>query len=232
MKRLFVFCAILCATALVVTSCKKDETYAKQKSKERDAIQAFIKSSPLTLYDGEGGILLKDTLPIKVIDQIQFEAQDSMTDVSRNEYVLFSNTGIYMQIVRKGVGEKIKQGDKKNVICRYWEYNILSGSLLTTNRVPFFAQSPDVINVSNDYGKITASFDRNHTGAMYLAYNSLKVPDGWIVPLSYVNVGRQKSEEDGIAKVRIIVPHTQGTDNAANAVYPCLYEITYEETRD
>lgn len=217
---------------MVFVSCKKDETYAKQKSKERDAIKSFIKSSPLTLYDDEGNILLKDTLPIKVIDEIQFEAQDSMTDVSRNEYVLFPNTGIYMQIVRKGVGEKIKSGESKNIICRYWEYNILKGGLLTTNRVPYWTSAPDIMNASNNSGTITASFDSNNSGAMFQAYASQKVPQGWIVPLSYVNIGRQKTEDEGIAKVRIIVPHTQGTDNAANAVYPCFYEITYEVTRN
>lgn len=231
MKRYFLFFTILCAVALVFDSCKKDETYAKQKSKERDAIQTFVKTSP-TLYDGEGTVLLENHTPIQVIDEIQFENQGYTTDVELNQYVLFPNTGIYMQIVRQGVGEKIKPGESKNIICRYWEYNILSGSLLTTNRVPFFAQSPDIMNVSNNSGTFIASFDSNHAGAMFMAYNSLQVPKGWIVPLSYVKVGRQKTADDGIAKVRIIVPHTQGTDVATKGVYPCIYEITYEETRD
>lgn len=232
MKRILIFCAILCATALTFVSCKKDETYAKQKKKERNAIETYIKNSPLTLYDNEGGILLKDTLPIQVIDEIQFEKQDSMTYAALNQYVLFPKTGIYMQIVRQGVGNKIKPGDRgKNIICRYWEYNIIAGSLLTTNRVPYWTSSPDIINVSNNSGSISASFDSNHTGAMFQAYNSLTVPQAWIVPLSYIKVGRDKKDGDEIAKVRLIVPHTQGTDNAANAVYPCIYEITYEEMR-
>lgn len=231
MRRLLLFCTILCAVAFVFDSCKKDETYAKQKSKERDAINTFIKTGP-TLYDGEGTVLLQNPMPIQVIDEIQFENQGYTTDVSLNQYVLFPNTGIYMQIVRQGVGEKIKPGESKNIICRYWEYNLLTGSLLTTNRVPFFAQSPDVMNVSNNSGTISASFDSNYAGAMYMAYNSLQVPKGWVVPLSYVKVGRQKEDEDGIAKVRIIVPHTQGTDVATQGVYPCIYEITYLEMRN
>ena len=66
---------------------------------------------------------------------------------------------------------------------------------------------------------------------MYAAYSSTSVPKGWLVPLSYIKVGRQFSE-DQISKVRLIVPHSEGHANATSSVYPCFYEITYQEMRD
>lgn len=226
----------LCLLCVLCASCKDDESYADQKEKERKAIKAFMVRDPLVLYDESGDELLN--IPkIKVISQIQFEAQDSMTDASKNEYVLFGSTGIYMQIVRKGPGEKIKHGETKRVICRFWEYNILGDSLQSTNRTPYWVTNPDILDVSNNSGTISASFNiddevANGGGAMYLMYKSVSVPTGWLVPLTYVNLGRQKSEDEGIALVRMIVPHNQGTTNAANNVYPSFYEISFQEMRD
>ena len=47
-------------------------------------------------------------------------------------------------------------------------------------------------------------------------------------PLSYINIGRMLKEDDEIAKVNIIVPHSQGTTAALTSVIPCYYELTYE----
>lgn len=232
----FRYLCVMCLLGILCGACKDDESYADQKEKERKAIKAFMARDPLVLYDESGDELLN--IPkIKVISQIQFEAQDSMTDASKNEYVLFGSTGIYMQIVRKGPGEKIKHGETKRVICRFWEYNILGDSLQSTNRTPYWVTNPDILDVSNNSGTISASFNiddevANGGGAMYLMYKSVSVPTGWLVPLTYVNLGRQKSEDEGIALVRMIVPHNQGTTNAANNVYPSFYEISFQEMRD
>ena len=43
--------------------------------------------------------------------------------------------------------------------------------------------------------------------------------------------GRPLSADDRIARVRIIVPSTEGTYAATMSVYPCLYDITYERGR-
>ena len=40
-----------------------------------------------------------------------------------------------------------------------------------------------------------------------------------------------EKEEDEIAKVNIIVPHSQGHQSAVTGVYPCYYEITYQKGR-
>ena len=236
MGRGWVLCG-LCILCVLCAACKDDETYADQKKKETKAINAFLKRDPLILLGADEDTLL-NTPAITVISQEQFEAQDSMTDVSKNEYVLFKNTGVYMQIVRKGVGEKLKSGDSKRVICRYWEYNILGDSLQSSSKTPYWMTNPDIMDVSNNSGTISASFNIDNTqgGPMYLLYgvsnnNSKAVPTGWIVPLSYVNIGRQMGEE-GIALVRMILPHSQGTPTATNNVTPFFYEISYQETRD
>ena len=225
-------CLAFCAVAAALCSCDDDETYADQKEKERKAIAAFLNRN-LILLDAQGDTLL-NMGKIKVISEQQFINQDSTTNLDENEYVLFTNNGVYMQIVRKGPGEPIRSGETKRVICRYFEYNILGDSLQTSNQTPYWATNPEVLDVSNNSGTINASFNTtlNGGGAMYMIYKNVSVPNGWLVPLNYINLGRQKSEDEGIAKVRIIVPHSEGQTDATNNVYPCFYEISYQEMRE
>ena len=196
------FCAILMATA-----CHDTETYADQKDRERTAISKFI---------AERGI--------RVITESEFK-RDTLTDVSRNEFVLFENTGVYMQIVRKGCGEKVKPGETVNVLCRFDERNLLVDSLGLSNNNISYASLPDKFAVTNTLGTFTASF---LSGVMMSAYGTTSVPAGWLIPLSYINVGRVTKEGEEIAKVNIIVPHSQGTSYALSKVIPYYYEITYE----
>ncbi len=219
------------AAGFALTACDDDETYAEQKEKERKAINAFLARDPLVLIDQSGDTLL-NTGKIKVITESAFEAQDSTTNLAENEYVLFSSSGVYMQIVRQGVGEKLQSGETKRILCRYFEYNILGDSLQTSNTIPYYISNLDILDVSNNSGTITASFNvSDYVGVMYLTYASTVVPNGWIVPLTYVNIGRQTTADEGIAKVRLIVPHSEGTSTATSNVYPCFYEITYQEMR-
>ena len=231
-KVLYVVCAWM-AVGLMLTSCKDDETYAEQKEKERKAVAHFLARNPLVLQNSQGDELLR-TKKIKVISEQAFYAQDSTTNVEENEYVLFGGTGVYMQIVREGNGQRIQEGETKRLICRYFEYNILGDSLQTASNVVYWATTPDIMDVSNNSGSIVASFNTsvNGGGAMYSTYRSTVVPNGWIIPLQYVKVGRQTSADSGIAKVRLIVPHSQGQSDATSNVYPCFYELTYQEMRD
>ncbi len=231
-KVLYVVCAWM-AVGLMLTSCKDDETYAEQKEKERKAVANFLARNPLVLQNSQGDELLR-TKKIKVISEQAFYAQDSTTNVEENEYVLFGGTGVYMQIVREGNGQRIQEGETKRLICRYFEYNILGDSLQTASNVVYWATTPDIMDVSNNSGSIVASFNTsvNGGGAMYSTYRSTVVPNGWIIPLQYVKVGRQTSADSGIAKVRLIVPHSQGQSDATSNVYPCFYELTYQEMRD
>ena len=191
----------------LVSACNKTETYAELKDKERSAINQFIVNRG-----------------IKVISETDFKANGEVTNVSNNEYVLFGANGVYMQIERKGCGQKIKSGESANVICRFVEWNILGDSLLLTNNSLYFASMPDIMQVNNTSGTFTASFT---SGVMYSVYGP-SVPVGWLVPLTFINVGRPVEETDELAKVRLIVPAEAGQQKASQYVFPCYYEITFE----
>ena len=137
--------------AVGFTACDDDETYADQKKRERKAVQSLLRRDPLVLVNGAGDTLL-NTPKIKVISEEQFERQDSTTDVSQNEYVFFASTGIYMQIVRPGTGRRLEPGDRATLAARYWEFNIMTDSLLTSNRIPLYSPAPDYMDVSNTLG--------------------------------------------------------------------------------
>lgn len=221
-KIIFMLFAIGCLCGL--QSCNDDETYAEKREKERDAISAFLKRDVAIVMNGD---TLIDVGAINVISEDQFYRQDSMTNVANNEYVLFENTGIYMQIVRKGTGSKLLNGQTKSIICRYVEYNILTDAIQSNSSTAY----PDIMDVTNTYGTFQGSFNTsiNGGGVMYNYYGSKAVPSGWLVPLTYICIGRQIDERE-IAKVRIIVPHNQGHSDASSNVYPCFYEISYQET--
>ncbi len=206
MKRLL-FAVFVVLGMIGLSSCHDTETYADQKKKERAAIKQFIEKQG-----------------INVISEAEFR-KDSITDVSKKEFVLFENTGVYMQIVRKGVGEKLKNGESANVLCRYNEYNLLTDSLISSNNLLYYSSLPDKMAVTNTLGTFNATFI---SGVMRNWYNTTSVPAGWLTPLSYINLGRLINEDDQLAKVNLIVPHSQGTSTATASVYPCYYELTYE----
>ncbi len=223
--------AWMAAATLALTSCDDEETYAEKKEKERDAVAGFL-SRDVYITSTDGLDTICHVGRIKPISEETFYAQDSTTNVEQNEYVLFTSTGVYMQIVRQGTGQRIMPGESRRIDCRYIEYNIMSDSVMTRNDVNFWHTNPDVMEVSNNYGNFTASFStEGGGGAMYQYYDKTAVPAGWLIPLTYIRVGRQQTATDPIAKVRLIVPHTQGTSNASTAVYPCFYEISYQEER-
>lgn len=232
---------LLVLAAVITTACSKDETYAEKKEKERDAISSFIHRDKVIMSDGDTAVYVGN---IDVIDEQQFVAQDSTTRIEyhydaqgrmvydRNEYVLFGN-GVYMQIVRPGVGDKLEPGKSKRVIARYLEFNIMADSIQSRNDILYFSTTPDIIDISNNYGTFTASFNTmNGGGAMYRFYNSTSVPSGWLIPFNYIRLGRQIHEHDEISKVRLIVPHSQGHSQANQNVYPCFYQITFQQMRD
>ena len=230
-KTLFILLAFPILAGLFA-SCSNGETYAEQKEKEYKAIQSFLKRD-IVVRDEDGNVVC-NVGKIEPISEEQFLAQDSTTNLEKNEYVLFSNSGVYMQIVRKGTGEKLEKGKTARIICRFLEFNILGDSIQLRNDVNFWHPSPDIMKVSNNYGSFTANFDTeiNGGGAMYNIYGSTSVPSGWLIPFSYIRIGRQNSEDEGIAKVRLIVPHSEGQTSATSNVYPCFYEITFQKMRD
>lgn len=207
MRKLFGFFSVaLFFVCFVATSCSEGESYAEMKEKERDAINAFI-------VDND----------IKVIGYNEFIDNGCVTDTATNEYVLFSDNGVYMQIVRNPIEEGIKMedGDRKKILARYYEYNIQDGDTLTSNL--YDTSTPDVFTISCSNGNYSASFT---SGYMYSYYGST-VPSGWLVPFPYIYLTRYQSK---IAKVNLIVPHSEGTSTATSYVYPCFYQITFQPT--
>ena len=205
MKR---FLFVMIAVVAVLASCNDYETYGDKKEKERNAIAKFISDSSIV-----------------VISEDQFKQQGETTDLGRNEYVKFDKNGVYMQIVRKGCGSMFQDGQKANLVCRFSEYNILEDTIQAFNNTAYFASEPDIMYVSRTGSSFTAAF---LSGVMYRYYTA-SVPPGWLVPLSYVKVGRPQSEDEECAKVRLIVPHTQGHATASSNVTPYYYEITFQK---
>lgn len=201
------------AALLAAASCDNTETYADQKNKERTAINKFINDKK-----------------INVISEETFLDNGNKTDTAKNEFVLLNNSGVYMQIVRQGCGEKLKNGETATVLCRFSETNLLTDSLQLTNDILSFSSIVDKMTVTMSGGTYTGSFISGES-VMATFYGSTSVPSGWLVPLKYVDLGRPEKAGDEIAKVNLIVPHTQGQQYASSGVYPCYYTLTYERGR-
>lgn len=207
---------LFCLMALLVSvfafcSCSDEETYADQVKRERSVVNSYIADSAVT-----------------VISESQFREQNYTTDVSKNEFVLFESSGLYMQIIRKGNGKPIADGETARINCRYTERNLLTDSIQATNVMyPVFYRFTETMNVTNNSGTFQGSFDQS-TSLMYQFYGSTSIPSGWLAALPYLNLGRWDSATAEIAKVRLIVPHDLGQTYAMQNVYPCLYDITFE----
>ena len=191
-------------------ACNKGKTYAEYKEEEREAIQRFIEVNG-----------------IKVISMDEFLANDTATDVSKNEYVLFNDNGVYMQIDARGNGDLMANG-RHEVLARYWEMKILETGqcdTLSTNVITNVYPHPDEFVVTKVGSRYSGTFVR---GAMVDTYNSYSVPEGWLLPFDYLRTGR---ETKGRAKIKLIVPHTKGTSAASSYIYPSFYELTYQLSR-
>ena len=211
MKKLGILLMMVFGLGLAFQSCNNGKTYAEMKEDEREAIQRFIEKNE-----------------IKVIDEDQFAEQDSMTNVAANEYVLFEESGVYMQVVERGTGELLEDG-RHELLVRYVEERIVedgTADTLSLNTVSNMYPYPDEFILTKDKNSLSASFSTS--GAMSEAHSSAYVPSGWLLPLNYLKVGREIS---GRSKIKLILPHSQGTATASSQVFPCYYEITYQLSR-
>lgn len=222
-KSLIVSTIALLLTGFVLQACDDDDSYGERKKKERKIIKSFIKNGT-TIVAVDANDTLLYVPPINVISESQFAKQDSTTDVSKNEYVFLRTSGIYMQIVSKGVGSKLKSGETATILTRFTELNIRGDSIQESNMNVYSTAVPDVMTVSNISGNFTASFI---SGRMYSHYGA-SVPSGWLMPLNYINLGRQENEDEEIAHVRLILPDSEGQQDASEDVYACFYDITYQ----
>lgn len=225
----------LAVVGITMYSCTDDyETYEEKRDYERSAISRFIDNPTQGEIKGK---------KINVISEEEF-LKDTITDLSKNEFVLFSN-GVYMQIVRRGCGGILKNGESATMICRFKEYNLNTPVDTLVNDAPQKdQQNYEKIDVLNNSDTFIASWCVNedktgYHGTMpniyYTTQNGVVVsrtvvPQGWCVPLSYIKLGRPTNENEEIAKVRLIVPHDMGHSKASSSdnIYAYYYEITYE----
>lgn len=219
MKKFLYTVLLILSVAVTFESCSDTETYAEQRDRERQFINTFIVANK-----------------INVISETQF-LKDTVTDVSKNQYVLFENTGVYMQIVNRGTGTVLPaDGKPHEVLCRYDEYNIQSfsdrdintvprDSCTTSNQVnlPTLGNVPEKMSVINTSGTFEASFIE---GVMLKQYGA-SVPAGWLFPLTYLRLDRYINEKSTMAEVKLIVPHGQGHQKASEYVAPFYYHIYY-----
>ena len=238
MKKLLL--SIIAIAALVTfAACDHNETYADQRNRELDSINAFLRNEN-----------------VKVIKESEFEqrfearkAGDKTikltdTDPNNNEYVLFESNGIYMQVIHDGCGNYIAKGETKNVLCRFTEYclanraKICDDAITLTNDVPRFAIYTDEMSVKNTSGTFEGSFVDTSKSLLAQTYNSsyygsvsATVPSGWLIPFSWIKIGRLITADDELAHVRLLVPHTYGTTSASASVYACLYDIRFQAAR-
>lgn len=189
--------------AMLFVACDDEVSYSDMKDQEARAIKAFLRS--------EG---------INVITFSEFVANDSVTDVEKNEYVQLD--GVYMQIVNNPKDDpgahKIKEKQRMWIIARFYEYDIMDGDTITGNI--YDTDNPDVMMVEMSHGSYSASFESGYMHSLYGDY----VPTGWLTPMPYLYFTRNSAN---YAKVNLIVPHSKGTSNASNYVYPCYYQITF-----
>lgn len=204
--------SLLCLASFM--ACNDYETYGEKKDKERDYINQFIADSAIT-----------------VISEAQFHSQDSTTNLSRNEFVYLDNSGVYMQIVRRGCGKPLADGESTVLLVRYYE-QCLQDTLASYNDYNPF--TPDYMSISRSGSTYSGTFTSGQWYNLYASsYNgSATVPNGLLVPFPYINVGRPRNADDEIAKVRLIVPHSQGHTIATSYVYAYYYELTFERLID
>ena len=196
MKKLTLFFLVLFAVGFAFQACDNTKTYAEMLDDEKDAIKAFIKDSNIV-----------------VISQSEFYAQDSTTDVSKNEYVQLAS-GVHMQIVDKGSAnpaDSIKPNDL--ILVRFEERGLIAvngvKSYLSNLHEPTIV---DEFRYTVTSSSIAGLFLQGYMRASY----GTSVPAGWLVALSYVRDG---------AHVKLIVPSKMGQQKAMQQVYPYFYDI-------
>ena len=124
------------------------------KEEEREAIKRFIEKEN-----------------IKVISFEQFQEQDSTTNVKDNEFVLFSDNGVYMQIVEKGNGDVLEDG-RYEVLARYVEEQITAdgtGDTLSLNTIGNLSPHPDEFMLTKSGKKVFGFFHHRAKWLLHMA---------------------------------------------------------------
>lgn len=128
--------SLLCIVTFV--ACNDYETYGEKKDKERDAINQFIADSAIV-----------------VINQAQFVSQGNTTNLERNEFVYLDNSGVYMQIVRKGCGNPVADGETTVLLVRFYEQCIQDTLAIFNDASPL---EPDYMTISRSGSTYSGTF--------------------------------------------------------------------------
>lgn len=222
MKKNYLLLAVTGLIMLALQSCNNGKTYAEMKEEEADAINKYILEND-----------------IKVISEAEFAAQDSTT--KENEYVLLDESGVYMHVDNRGPGKEVLGNGTYDMVVRFVEValqtrsdlGITEGDTLLANMHvanPSYTINGEDFKLTISGESYSASFTRSDSYSMYGTYGTVAVPAGWLIPLRYLKPGRTNNS-DKIARVKLIVPHSEGTSSATQSVYPCFYELTYNMTR-
>ena len=187
-------------------ACDDSKTYAEMLEDEKNAVNKFIKDKG-----------------IRIISQDEFEKNDTVTNLDRNEYVALSD-GVYMQIVDRGSAEnKTDTFANNNEICvRYIEEDIMTRDTTCFN--VFLEEwgdanqlytNPAVFRYVAEGSYVYGTFiQMDYYWASY--YQSTAVPAGWLLALPFVR---------NYAHVRLIVPSKVGHSSAQQYVNPYYYDI-------
>ncbi len=213
MKKLASLLLALMAIGGVFQSCDNSKTYAEMLEDERDAVNAYIK---------EHGI--------NVISVDEFE-RDTVTDLSTNQYVGFSN-GVYLQIVKRyndkaysSLEEAPIFQNNNLVLTRFVEVDIMQNDTTlasnVANKYQYLNLYPDGFRYTDNGYSIYGQFVAEPGLAYYFGYGmgglyDSTVPSGWLMALQYIRDG---------AHVRLIVPSKSGHTTAQQYVYPYFYDI-------
>lgn len=196
MKKLTLYLLFLTACCIGFQACDNTKTYAEMREEEDDAIKAFIKDSSIT-----------------VISQSEFYANDSTTDLTRNEFVQLAS-GVYMQIISKGStnpADTVRPNDI--VLVRFEEMGLMEGTYGRSYISNLTYPDVDEFKYAVTSSSIAGTFTK---GIMAEYYGDTTVPAGWLVALGYVRDN---------AHVRLIVPSKLGHNYAMQNVYPYYYDL-------
>ena len=124
-----------------ITACSKRKTLTELRQEEREAINKYIK---------EQGIQVIKEFPTDTV-------------FAENEYFL-SSSGLYIQVVEKGIGGTPLKGDE--ILLRFYEFN-MEGD--TTTRAMDKDDTTNAYSFKYDYGEACVGFNE---AMSYLQHNS------------------------------------------------------------
>lgn len=173
------------AVVLLVSSCSKSETYSDKLKNERKEIKKFL--------DANGFVVIGSYPTDKVFE--------------KNEFYRDPETGVYINVVDSGNGNRAKSEDLPKVTYRF------------SKTYPLPASATDTVSNNDAAGTQPMSFTYGRSATYTYSANSnvleyFYLSEGVTVPLKYVGEN---------AVVRIIVPFSKGSTYQQNYSYKAVY---------